>query len=72
MDIELDNTMSQREFYPDFWKLNIQCMMNLPKVNEMGHHEIDKDGIAKSLLPYIKSLNEIYSRIYTNKSSNIK
>lgn len=43
-----------------------------PEVNEMGHHDIDKDGIAKSLLPYIKSLNEIYSRIYTNKSSNIK
>lgn len=43
-----------------------------PEVNEMDHHDNDKDGIAKSLLPYIKSLNEIYSRIYTNKSSNIK
>lgn len=35
-----------------------------PEVNEMGDHYIDEDGIAKSLLPYIKSLHEIYLRIY--------
>ena len=35
-----------------------------PEVDEMGHYDIDEDGIAKSLLPYIKSLHEIYSRIY--------
>jgi hypothetical protein len=39
------------EFYPE---------------DEMGHHDIDEDGIAKTLLPYIKSLHEIYSRIYPN------
>jgi hypothetical protein len=26
-----------------------------PEVDEMGHHNIDEDGIAKTLLPYIKS-----------------
>jgi hypothetical protein len=39
------------EFYPE---------------DEMGHHDIDEDGIAKMLLPYIKSLHEIYLRIYPN------
>jgi hypothetical protein len=34
--------------------------------DEMGHHDIDEEEIAKSLLPYIKSLHEIYSRIYPN------
>jgi hypothetical protein len=34
--------------------------------DEMGHHNIDENEIAKSLLPYIKSLHEIYSRIYPN------
>lgn len=43
-----------------------------PEVDEFAHHDIDEDGIAKTLLPYIKSLHEIYSRIYINKSSNIK
>jgi hypothetical protein len=38
-----------------------------PEVDEMGHHDIDEDGIAKMLLPYIKSLHEIYSRIYPNR-----
>jgi hypothetical protein len=33
---------------------------------EMGRHNIDENEIAKSLLPYIKSLHEIYSRIYPN------
>jgi hypothetical protein len=32
--------------------------------DEMGQHDIDEDGIAKTLLPYIKSLHEIYLRIY--------
>ena len=32
----------------------------------MGHHDIDEDAIAKTLLPYIISLHEIYSRIYPN------
>jgi len=36
------------------------------KEDEMGHHDIDEEGIAKTLLPYIKSLHEIYSRIYPN------
>ena len=36
------------------------------EADEMGHHNIDEDEIAKTLLPYIKSLNEIYSRIYPN------
>lgn len=35
-----------------------------PEIDEFAHHDIDEEGIAKSLLPYIKSLNEIYSRIY--------
>jgi hypothetical protein len=35
-----------------------------PEVDEFAHHDIDEEGIAKSLLPYIKSLHEIYSRIY--------
>ena len=35
-----------------------------PEVDEMGEHNIDEDGIAKTLLPYIKSLYEIYMRIY--------
>jgi hypothetical protein len=35
-----------------------------PKVDEFAHHDIDEERIAKSLLPYIKSLYEIYSRIY--------
>jgi hypothetical protein len=35
-----------------------------PEVDGMGDHNIDEDGIAKTLLPYIKSLHEIYSRIY--------
>lgn len=43
-----------------------------PEVDEFAHHDIDEDGIAKTLLHYIKSLHEIYSRIYTNKSSNTK
>lgn len=34
----------------------------------MGHHNIDANEIAKSLLPYIKSLHEIYSRTYPNKN----
>lgn len=37
-----------------------------PEVDEKGHHNIDEDGIAKTLLPYIISLHEIYSRIYLN------
>ena len=37
-----------------------------PEVDEMGHHNIDEDGISKTLLPYIKLLQEIYSRIYPN------
>ena len=32
--------------------------------DEMGHHDIDENEIAKTLLPYIKSLHNIYSRIY--------
>ena len=34
------------------------------EVDEFAHHDIDEEGIAKSLLPYIQSLQEIYSRIY--------
>jgi hypothetical protein len=41
------------EFYPE---------------DEMGRHDIDEDEIAKTLLPYIKSLVEIYSRIYPNNN----
>lgn len=37
-----------------------------PEIDEFAHHDIDEDGIAKSLLPYIKSLQEIYSGIYPN------
>ena len=29
--------------------------------DEMGHHVIDQNGIAKTLLPFIKSFQEIYS-----------
>lgn len=35
-----------------------------PEVDEFANHDIDEDEIANSLLPYIKSLHEIYSRIY--------
>ncbi len=42
-----------------------------PEIDEFAHHDIDEEGIAKSLLPYIKSLNEIYSRIYPT-SNDIK
>ena len=42
-----------------------------PEVDEFAHHDIDEEGIAKTLLPYIKSLNEIYSRIYPT-SNDIK
>ena len=38
-----------------------------PEVDEFAHHDIDEEGIAKSLLPYIQSLQEIYSRIYPNR-----
>jgi hypothetical protein len=37
-----------------------------PEVYEMGHHDIDENEISKSLPPYIKSLHEMYSRIYPN------
>jgi hypothetical protein len=42
-----------------------------PEVDEFAHHDIDGEGIAKSLLPFVKSLQEIYSRIYP-RSNNIK
>ena len=42
-----------------------------PEVDEFAHHEIDEEGISKTPLPYIKSLNEIYSRIYPT-SNDIK
>lgn len=42
-----------------------------PEIDEFAHHDIDEERIAKSLLPYIKSLNEVYSRIYP-RSNNIK
>jgi hypothetical protein len=32
--------------------------------DEMGQHDIDEHAIAKTILPYIKSLHNIYSRIY--------
>ena len=41
-----------------------------PEVDEFAHHDIDEEGIAKSLLPFVKSLQEIYSRIYPT-SNNI-
>jgi hypothetical protein len=41
-----------------------------PEVDEFAHHDIDEEGIAKSLLPYIQTLHEIYSRVYPNTSSN--
>ena len=37
-----------------------------PEVDEYIHHDINENEIAKSLLPYIQSLQEIYSRIYPN------
>jgi hypothetical protein len=39
------------EFYPE---------------DEMGRLDIDENEIAKTLLPFIKSLHEIYLRIYPN------
>jgi len=33
-------------------------------MDEFAHHDIDVEGIVKSLLPFIKSLQEIYSRIH--------
>jgi len=41
-----------------------------PEVDEFAHHDIDEEGISKSLLPYIISLYEIYSKIYPKTSSN--
>ena len=41
-----------------------------PEIDEFANHDIDEEGIAKSLLPYIKSLNEIYSRIYPTSNNN--
>jgi hypothetical protein len=35
-----------------------------PEVDEFANYNIDEERIAKSLIPYIKSLQEIYSRIY--------
>jgi hypothetical protein len=35
-----------------------------PEVDEFANHNIDEERIAKSLVPYIKSLQEIYLRIY--------
>jgi len=32
--------------------------------DEMGRHDIDENEIAKTLFPFIKSLHEIYLRIY--------
>ena len=37
-----------------------------PEIDEFANHDIDEEGIAKSILPYIQSLHEIYSRIYPN------
>ena len=34
-----------------------------PEVDKFAHNDIDEEGIAQSLLPYVKSLNEIYSII---------
>jgi hypothetical protein len=42
-----------------------------PEVDEMGHHDFDEEGIAKSLLPYIKSLYEIHSRIYPTSNFRV-
>lgn len=42
-----------------------------PEIDEFAHHDIDEEGIAKSLLSYIQSLHEIYSRI-SPASNNIK
>jgi hypothetical protein len=39
-----------------------------PEIDEFANHNIDEVRIAKSLLPYIKSLHEIYSRIYPNNN----
>ena len=41
-----------------------------PEVDEFAHNDIDENGIAKSLLPHIKSLREIYSRIYPTSNNN--
>jgi len=37
-----------------------------PEVDEFAHHDINENEIAKTLLPYIQSLHEIYLRIYPN------
>jgi hypothetical protein len=40
-------------------------------VDEFAHHDIDEDEIAKTLLPYIKSLHEIYSRMYPTSNFSV-
>jgi hypothetical protein len=42
-----------------------------PEVDEFAHHDIDEDEIAKTLLPYIKSLHEIYSRKYPTSNFSV-
>ncbi len=34
-----------------------------PEMDEFAHHDID-EGITKTFLPFIKSVQEIYSRIH--------
>jgi len=42
-----------------------------PEMDEFAHHDIDEDEIAKTLLPYIKSLYEIYSRMYPTSNFSV-
>ena len=39
--------------------------------DEMGHHDIDENEVARTLLPYIKSLHEIYFGIYPNDKERL-
>ena len=50
------------------WSLEVKYRMfdELYPEDEMGRHNIDENEIAKTLLPYIKSLHQIYSSIYPN------
>lgn len=43
-----------------------------PEVDEFGHHDIDEEGIVKSLLPHIKSLYEDPFKNICEQSSDIK
>jgi hypothetical protein len=58
--------MNLRESEPRSLEVRYRMHDKFYPEDEMGHYDIDEDAIAKTLLPYIQSLHEIYLRIYPN------